>query len=339
MILSLWQVISMFDLDLEGVAEIIKKEGYRCVALQLPEGLKDSGVDISSRLAGDTGCEVIILGDPCYGACDLADSEALDLGCDALFHFGHSRIFKNARLPVHYITVKIPRDPLPLLKDNLDKLPMRIGLVTTIQHIHLLDEIVSFLKESGRTARIGEAKGRVAYRGQVLGCSFSSAKDIADKVDAFLYIGTGNFHPLGVALSTGRPVYALDLERGELRDMSDVSDPILRRRFAAITRAQDARSFGIIIGEKQGQRRLSLAKKVKGMLEEKGRSGYFIALREITPDVLLPFRGLDAFVNTACPRITIDDTARYKRPVLTPIELGIVLGLREWDDYAMDEIV
>ncbi|HDY74833.1 MAG TPA: diphthamide biosynthesis enzyme Dph2, partial [Euryarchaeota archaeon] len=48
---------------------------------------------------------------------------------------------------------------------------------------------------------------------------------------------------------------------------------------------------------------------------------------------------LDAFVNTACPRITIDDTARYKRPVLTPIELGIVLGLREWDDYAMDEIV
>ncbi|MFV2041351.1 MAG: diphthamide biosynthesis enzyme Dph2 [Candidatus Hydrothermarchaeales archaeon] len=329
----------MFDLDLAGVAGIIKKEGYTCVALQLPEGLKDSGVDISNRLALDVDCEVIILGDPCYGACDLADFEALGLGCDALFHFGHSRIFKNARLPVHYIAVKIPRDPLPLLKENLDQLPRRVGLVTTIQHVHLLDEIKKVIEESGRSVAVGSALGRIAYPGQVLGCSFSTAKDVADDVGGFLFVGTGNFHPLGVALSTGKKVFALDMERGELRDMSDVSEPILRRRFAAITRAQDAQSFGILIGEKQGQRRLGLAKKVRGMLEEKGRSGYFIALREINPDVLLPFRGLDAFVNTACPRITIDDTARYKQPVLTPVELEIALGIREWDDYAMDEIV
>lgn len=337
--MSLWQVNYVFDLDLAGVAGIIKKEGYTCVALQLPEGLKDSGVDISNRLALDADCEVIILGDPCYGACDLADFEALGLGCDALFHFGHSRIFKNARLPVHYIAVKIPRDPLPLLKENLDQLPRRVGLVTTIQHVHLLDEIKKVIEESGRSVAVGSALGRIAYPGQVLGCSFSTAKDVADDVEGFLFVGTGNFHPLGVALSTGKKVFALDMERGELRDMSDVSEPILRRRFAAITRAQDAQSFGILIGEKEGQRRLGLAKKVRGMLEEKGRSGYFIALREINPDVLLPFRGLDAFVNTACPRITIDDTARYKKPVLTPVELEIALGIRDWEDYAMDEIV
>ncbi len=121
--------------------------------------------------------------------------------------------------------------------------------------------------------------------------------------------------------------------------MASVQEPILRRRFAAIARAQDAKSFGIIIGEKQGQRRLRLARKVKEMLEEKRRSGHFIALREINPEVLLPFRKLDAFVNTACPRITIDDAARYKKPFLTPIELEIALGLREWEDYQMDEIV
>jgi len=329
----------VFDLNLASVVETIRKEGYTRVAIQLPEGLKDSGVYISTQLTGDAGCEVIILGDPCYGACDLADFEAFSLGCDALFHFGHSKIFKNAQLPVHYIPVKIPRDPLPLLKENLDLLPSHVGLVTTIQHIHLLKDIARVLEESRKTVVIGNAAGRIAYPGQVLGCSFSTAKNIANDVDAFLFVGTGNFHPLGVALSTAKKVFALDMERGELRDMTDVQEPILRKRFAAIARAQEARRFGILIGEKQGQRRLGLARKVREMLEENGKSCHFIALREITPDVLLPFRRLDAFVNTACPRITIDDTARYKKPVLTPIELEIVLGLREWKDYAMDEIV
>ena len=42
---------------------------------------------------------------------------------------------------------------------------------------------------------------------------------------------------------------------------------------------------------------------------------------------------------TACPRIAIDDSAMYKKPVITPQELEIVLGLRDWDDYLMDEII
>jgi 2-(3-amino-3-carboxypropyl)histidine synthase len=329
----------MFDLDIDSVVGIIKEKQYKRVAIQLPEGLKDQGVEIAETITGATSCEVMILGDPCYGACDLADSEALALGCDALFHFGHSQILKKTLVPVHYIEVRIHRDPIPLLSKNLKRLPENLGLVTTIQHVHLLDKIKSFLEESGITVRIGEAKGRAAYSGQVLGCSFSSTKKVSDEVDAFLYIGTGNFHPLGVALSTGKNVFVLDLERGEIRDIDNLKEPILRRRFAAITRAQEAKSFGIIIGEKLGQRRVGLAKKVREMLEENGISGSFIALREINPEVLLPFRRLDAFVNTACPRITIDDTARYKKPVLTPIELEIVLGLRDWDDYEMDEIV
>jgi 2-(3-amino-3-carboxypropyl)histidine synthase len=329
----------MFDLEIDGVARIIQEKGYKRVAIQLPEGLKDQGIEIAETLTEATGCEVVILGDPCYGACDLADSEAFGVGCDALFHFGHSQILKKTLVPIHYIEVRIHRDPIPLLSKNLKRLPKNLGLVTTIQHLHLLDEIVLVLKESGRTVMIGEGTGRVAYGGQVLGCSFSTAKNVVDKVDAYLFIGTGNFHPLGVALSTGKKVFALDMELGELRDMALVQEPILRRRFAAITRAQDAKSFGIIIGEKQGQRRLGLARKVKEMLEGKGRSGHFIALREINPEVLLPFRKLDVFVNTACPRITIDDAARYKKPFLTPIELEIALGLREWEDYQMDEIV
>ena len=41
----------------------------------------------------------------------------------------------------------------------------------------------------------------------------------------------------------------------------------------------------------------------------------------INPDVLLPYMDLDGFVVTACPRIAIDDSQMYKKPLITPKEL------------------
>ena len=74
---------------------------------------------------------------------------------------------------------------------NPETLPTRIGLVTTIQHMHKLEEVKTFLEKKGKKAVIC---------GQVLGCNASctAGKD----VDAFLYIGSGRFHPIGVALKT-----------------------------------------------------------------------------------------------------------------------------------------
>ena len=51
----------------------------------------------------------------------------------------------------------------------------------------------------------------------------------------------------------------------------------------------------------------------------------------------MPFDA-DAYVSTACPRIAIDDYSRYRKPMITPSELEIVLGIREWEDYEMDYI-
>ena len=47
---------------------------------------------------------------------------------------------------------------------------------------------------------------------------------------------------------------------------------------------------------------------------------------------------VDAFVSTACPRLAMDDYSRYDKPVLTPIEAEVALGIREWDDYVFDAI-
>ncbi len=66
---------------------------------------------------------------------------------------------------------------------------------------------------------------------------------------------------------------------------------------------------------------------------------YIIMADNINPDILLPYMELDAFVVSACPRIAIDDSQMYKKPLLTPQELEIVLNKRQWENYQLDEIL
>ena len=73
------------------------------------------------------------------------------------------------------------------------------------------------------------------------------------------------------------------------------------------------------------------------MLREHGRTAHKVVIEEINPTALMAYQ-VDAFVNTACPRIAMDDSARYPKPMLTPPELEIALGEREWADYLFDQI-
>ena len=71
------------------------------------------------------------------------------------------------------------------------------------------------------------------------------------------------------------------------------------------------------------------------MLHDAGRQAVLMVMRNITPERLVAI-GLDAYVNTACPRLTIDDQSLFSMPLLTPVELRIMLGREGWDDYLLD---
>ncbi len=329
--------LNMYDLELERIANTIRESGYEFVCLQFPEGLMDRSAQVADEIRSRTGCRVAICSNPCYGACDIADEEAKKLGADALVHFGHTEILTRTATPVHYVEARMDADPIPLVKKNLDGIPKRVGLVTTVQHVHRLGEVKEFLAGEGYDARIGKAGGRTKYDGQVLGCSFASCKSVKDEVDSFLYIGSGGFHPLGVALSTGKKTLAFDILTNEVRDMEPLAKKTLKQRLSKAARAREAASFGVILCEKRGQHREKLALEIMDKLEAHGKKTYLLYVNEITPENLLPFRKLDALVNTACPRVAIEDAQRFKQPLLTPAELEMTLGERNWENYEMDE--
>jgi len=310
--------------NVQEILDIIGSRKARTVGLQFPEGLKRQGPALAKEVEDKSGALVIISGDPCYGACDI-DEGLLDT-VDVLFHFGHSRMMDEERVVFmeYYHDVDVERaviNALPLLG-------RKVGVTTTVQHIHKLDEIARTLKNADREPIIAKGDSRVTYPGQVLGCNFSA---VPEGVDSILFVGTGNFHPMGMRLARGVPVVAADPFTGEAR-LVDV-EKIIRQRYAIMAKAMDAKKWGIIAGMKPGQRRLELAMRLKEMAGD----AVLITIKEITPERLQSFK-VDAFVSTACPRLAIDDAGRFPAPVLTPIEFEIIKGKRKWEDLAFDEI-
>src|SRR4030043_713610 len=129
-----------FDFEEERIRQEINRLNAKRVLLQLPEGLKPEAPRLA-KLVEKAGALPIVSADPCYGACDLATSEAENLGGNLILHFGHAKLLKHEKVPTLYLEARatLPVDAavvssLPLLKGYA-----RIGLATTVQHVQVLD--------------------------------------------------------------------------------------------------------------------------------------------------------------------------------------------------------
>jgi len=78
---------------------------------------------------------------------------------------------------------------------------------------------------------------------------------------------------------------------------------------------------------------ISLSRRLKQLLEEKGYSPQLVCATEIIPEALDSFTDLEAYVEISCPRISTDDQDRYTKPILNPEEVMIAIGKKSWEDY------
>lgn len=319
--------------ETDRLLEVIRGRNAKTVGLQFPVGLRTKAVELAREIESGTGVRCLVSADPSFGACDVTD-----MPVDLIVHLGHAPMPHLRYKKVFFYDLPgPPLTSLAFVEAAEPMLPKRVGLVTTTQYRHWLQKIRDHLEAKGHEVRIGEPDRRVAYAGQLLGCDYHTATVIEEEVDGYLYIGTGDFHPLGVAILVDKPVIIADPERGTARDLAEVRDRILRQRHAAIARSKDAKVFGIIVSRKIGQVRMELANDLKALAEKHGRQANLFLMDLVSPESLEGYR-VDAWVNTACPRIAIEDILQYKKPMLTPQEFETVLGERDWKDYKFDEI-
>ncbi|MCW4011928.1 MAG: diphthamide biosynthesis enzyme Dph2 [Candidatus Bathyarchaeota archaeon] len=324
----------MYDLELERVVSEIKERKANKVLLQLPDGMRPFAYQLVDAIEKSTDATVFLSGDSCYGACDIALSQAKQLDADLIVHYGHTPMVKHPEMPVIYVHASIDVDVDKLVEEVLPSLReyKAIGLTTTVQHTHQVEEIKAKLMEKGVKVLLGKGTGKTPLDGQILGCSYMTAINIMDKVDAYLYVGGGRFHPTGIVMSTGKPVIVANPYNGQVSSINedDLMD-VAKRRVAAVTVAKNAKRFGILVSSKPGQNNFEKAVMLQKGLREQGKEAVIIYMDEIRADHVNNYSEPEILVNTACPRIAIDGIDGIDRPMLTINETEVVLGVRSWE--------
>ncbi|MGB0651804.1 MAG: diphthamide biosynthesis enzyme Dph2 [Thermoplasmatota archaeon] len=333
-----------YELPFEELLPRIKEAhpDLESVGLQFPDGMRDHATEIAAIVEAELGAVPIVSADPCYGACDLCDDEMAKLGVTVLIHFGHSAmpsVPTQHGVQVYFVPAHSSHDITEVVeracREHLPEGTTKLGLCTTAQHAHKLEEAAELVRGFGLEPVIRSGDARTALPGQLLGCNVMAATAAMD-ADAFLFVGSGDFHPLALALETQKPIIAADPYHGIVANLETAKHRILKQRYAAIGQAKEAQTFGIVVSTKGGQMRFQLAQKMLQKLRAHGKEGTIIQNKQISPGDLLYFRHLDAFVGVACPRVPIDDQGRYDKPFLTPQELDIVLGVKKADLYVFD---
>ena len=108
-------------------------------------------------------------------------------------------------------------------------------------------------------------------------------------------------------------------------------------RLKSIKQAASAKCFGLILGTLGRQGSTKVLTNLKDMLVGSGKQYIVVLLSEIFPHKLSLFKKIDAWVQVACPRLSIDWGTAFKKPLLTPYELAVAMKHTDWcESYPMD---
>jgi len=314
----------------------VRTEGSKVVALQFPEGLLMYACVIADILAKFAQVQVLVLGDVTYGACCIDDFTAQKLGADLLVHYGHSCLVPVSvtRIKVVYVFVEIAFDERHLVACVKENFPpeTRLVLMGTIQFTSVIHKAAAELSAHFPHCQIPQAKPLSA--GETLGCT----APVFVGVDSLVFVADGRFH-LEAAMIRNPQVQAfrydpygkvLSRERYEVDKMKAV-------RLSAIAQARDATTFGLVLGTLGRQGSPPIFRRLHALLRARGKRVIPFLMAEISPDKLALVGQVDAWVQIACPRLSIDWSGGFGKPILTPYELEVALQETAWREvYPMD---
>ena len=315
----------MIIVDEERIFKEIEDKQPGSVSLNGPDGILPQIQQTAINITEKFGIPAYVLADTTWGTCDLNSNAGKILGTGIQFNIGHTinteSIEKNVILIDAFDDVKfddVAKKCAEILSGKT------IGLVTDSQHLHQMKKVEEIFTNNGVKVKIGKGGGQL-NDGQVFGCEFYPVTKLKKDVDAYVFLGQSNFHASGIALSTNMPTYVLDPYFNEVREVTEFAQKLKKKATLAIYKAVDAKSFGIIVGLKEGQLSKLFALQFKKDLEKEGKTVQLFALTDITSERLNNLKGIDAFIQVACPRISTDN--QFDKPVLSSPQGNALLKL------------
>lgn len=300
------------------------------------------------------------MGDVTYGACCVDDFTARALECDLLVHYAHSCLIPVdvTQIRTLYVFVNIDIDArhfVATMERNFTS-GKHVAIVGTIQFNATVHGIKEEL-ESRIGLKVTVPQIMPLSKGEILGCTapklskeqLSKARkgrDVEEEVkdvDAIVYLGDGRFHLESVMIQNPNiPAYRYDPYSRKFTREHYNHEEMHSLRLSAISQARSAKKFGLILGTLGRQGNPNTLSNLEDRLKKMGVDYVLLLLSEIFPGKLAMFDDVEAWVQIACPRLSIDWGFAFPRPLLTPYEALVALGERErWDkvgdgSYPMD---
>jgi 2-(3-amino-3-carboxypropyl)histidine synthase len=326
-----------YNFELPKTIWRIKQASARRVALQFPEGLLIFACPIADILQEFAGVETVVMGDVTYGACCIDDFTARALGADFLVHYGHSCLvpIDVTAMDVLYVFVDIRIDLLHFVETVRFNFPpaTSLALVSTIQFSTSLQ---AAKRELEKDYQIIIPQSRPLSPGEILGCT--SPKLPASQAQALIYLGDGRFHLESIMISNpDLPAYKYDPYSKEFTIEKYQTQEMHRIRRGEIEKAQRAKKWGVILGALGRQGSPNVLQHIETKLKQKALPYIVVLLSEIFPSKLALFQDVDAWIQIACPRLSIDWGYAFDKPLLNPYEAEVALGGADWQAvYPMD---
>lgn len=242
-------------------------------------------------------------------------------------------IFVNMKIDLQHLveSVKLSFEP-----------STRIILAGTIQFNKEMHAAKKVFKEHFASVYVPQSKPLSS--GEVLGCT---APCVSDKGDVIVFLADGRFHLEALMIANPTiPAYRYDpygrvltLEKYDHQDMRKVRRSAIER---CKVLAAGAKSFGLVLGTLGRQGNPKILYRLEAILKEKRIPYVIVLMSEITPQKLKMFSDVEAWIQIACPRLSIDWAEGFNLPILSSYEGMIALeAVQPWwqtkqEHYRMD---
>ena len=203
-----------------------------------------------------------------------------------------------------YVSAKSFVDVKPVLEKAIPHLKGKVGIITTVQFLHLMNDAKKFLESKNVKCEI---------LGQVLGCNSDVAKNSRD--DTFLFIGDGVFHPRGFILKQKKEIIIANPISNTVSKLGNEEiKKIENLTYKGLTKFHSSKEIGVLVTLKPGQEHLMLALNLKNKFPDK--NFYVLVFDELNYQSLEDFPFVECFVNTMCLRISYDDADKLPKAVV-----------------------
>ncbi|ORY50311.1 Diphthamide biosynthesis protein 1, partial [Rhizoclosmatium globosum] len=343
-----------YNFEIHKTVWQIKSFGAKRVALQFPEGLLMYSLTICDIVERFVGVETVVMGDVTYGACCIDDFTAKALGCDFMVHYGHSCLVPVTVTTIKtlYVFVEIGIDTthfVETVRKNFEPGTPLI-LVATIQFISALQAAKRQLESS---YPITIPQSRPLSPGEILGCT-SPNLNLTD-TSTIVYLGDGRFHLESIMISNpSLPAYRYD-PYPKLFTREYYNHPQMRKlrnnAIASVESFSSSSSTTAVTAPPSSTESPTQKPLIALVVGTLGRQGspkvlsnlhalvpshlntVYVLLSELFPDKLAKIgragKKVDAWIQTSCPRLSIDWGHSYGVPLLSPYEAAVAFGKAE----------